>query len=267
MVEGYRKQKPFPYLKAEELTVRKERERLKESLALLADYPGSGELTALPRETLNGLLTKSEQVALDIRAALSEKGEPCELLIDKKKECGEMVVRELAKSRFGLQYIFQTEEKMTEYGMDRCPVEVDYIDGVLSVYTPLTFKRGYTKSNYIANYLLANQVKTALINWQNEHRTELEGKIEAPFICVMKRVDKDFSLQKNCDGDNLENQKILNVLTDALCLPDSADQMSLYSIFKKAGNGEKTGMYFYLFPEKDLPVRLSILRNEPFDFV
>ena len=134
-----------------------------------------------------------------------------------------------------------------DLGIDVC------FDGkILSVYSPLTFKRGYQKKNFICNYLLAKQIEKAMQDYEKDKGISFYKIIEPPFVCVMIRKNYHFSINAVCDGDNLENQKIINALTATLSLPDNAKNMDLYSKWEIAKPDEKEGMYFKIMSRKHL---------------
>ena len=122
-----------------------------------------------------------------------------------------------------------------------------------TLYTPLTFKRGFNEKQFQYNYMLSKLVEAHIRKWENDNKKCLYKLMKAPYIIVMKRVDNEFSIFKNCDADNIENQKIINAITRAFYLPDNANVMSLYSIFDVISPKEnKAGMYFYVFSQEHL---------------
>ena len=142
------------------------------------------------------------------------------------------------------------------------PVELKYDGELLTIHTPLTFKRAYRKFNFVANYLLATYLENAIYQWENEHKISIYRSIKAPYILLMKRTDLRFSVAKICDGDNLENQKIINTISRALGLPDNAQYVSMYSMFDEVDTKEECGMWFYLFSEQDMEKYLYLFKKK-----
>ncbi len=256
------KKKYFSEVDEKYATVSRAKKEIKSVLKLLDEYPDDIDLFAMPYDSITGILKECETLALSLRKSLAIKEEKKELVVDKKKELGTVMNEDDFLKENGLKFDHQIEQKAEEISLKDYPIEVEFDDGMLTVYSPLTFKRGYNRSNSISNYLLANYVKTGIAKWENDNKISLSDLIETPFICVMKRVDSEFSIFRNCDGDNLENQKIINVMTEALSLPDNAQSMSLYSIWRRAEEGERTGMYFYMFSEKDLQKHIDLLNRK-----
>ena len=182
--------------------------------------------------------------------------------------CGELLQEScrkiLAEYDFGNNLIFIKEDEATveseavtiavesEYdAFHNFPVEVKFNGSMLFIYTPLTFKRGYRKDNFMSNYLLSHYLEAAIHKWQKDNDINLSGRIRSPATMVMKRKAERFSIAKFCDADNLENQRIINSMTRALGVSDNAYNLSLYSTFELLQKEEKAGTYFYIFSNKD----------------
>ncbi len=235
------------------LSVSDARENLKKIKEILDSYQGKIELFALDDKDLTEILYESEMLSAAVRKSIAAEKETKLLFIDKDKTSGTIVKEKEFLKENGLMFKSQIEEKTRAvFGEKEQQIEVDFDGKILSVYSPLTFKRGYQKKNFICNYLLANMVEETLRKYEKENGLSFYKQIEPPFVCVMIRKDYCFSINTVCDGDNLENQKIINTITKALSLPDNAENMDLYSSWVKADPDEKEGMYFRIMSKKYL---------------
>lgn len=198
------------------------------------------------------MLSKAELLALDIRKSLAVKEEKQIIECEKTKHLGVVKTEATFLQENDIFNATQIRENIERRSINKMPVEFEFDGKLCKVYTPLTFKRGFVSNNMVSNYLLANYLKTEIRKWENNNQFSLKKAINSPYIIVMKRVDFDFSIFKNCDGDNIENQRIINALTEAFRLPDNAKFMSLFSIWDVAKDDEKPGMYFYIFSQENL---------------
>lgn len=232
---------------------------------ILSAYQADQNISDLQYNNLDTIIADAELIALTCRKALACNSEHRYLEVRKSGNDseGRITDEKTYRSENNLGNLFEDGE----VALKDLPVTVSFDGELLSLYTPLTFKRGYTKNNFNSNYQLANYVDAAIRNWENNQQKMMINLIEKPFICVMKRTDYKFSIYKNCDADNLENQKIINTITRAFNLPDNAKNMSLFSIWDYAESGEKEGTYFYIFSEKNLIKHLDLFRHRQKDTV
>ena len=235
------------------LSVADARENVKRILTTLDPYQGRMELFSLSRQDLSEILYENEMLSASIRKAMAAESEAKLLFIDKKKKEGALVKEKDFLEENNLRFAKQIEEKKKEhFGENGIQIDVDFDGKTLSVYSPLTFKRAYRKSNFICNYLLANQIEETLRQYEKDNNISFYKMIEPPYVCVMIRKNYRFSINAVCDGDNLENQKIINTLSKALSIPDNGENMELYSKWQKARPDEKEGMYFKIMSKKNL---------------
>ncbi len=235
------------------LSVADARENVKRILTALDPYQGRMELFSLSRQDLSEILYENEMLSASIRKAMAAESERKLLFIDKEKKEGTLVKERDFLEENNLRFAKQIEEKKKEYfGENGIQIDVDFDEKTLSVYSPLTFKRAYRKSNFICNYLLANQIEEALRQYEKDNKISFYKMTEPPYVCVMIRKNYRFSINAVCDGDNLENQKIINTLSKALSIPDNGENMELYSKWQKARPDEKEGMYFKIMSKKNL---------------
>ena len=214
---------------------------------ILNNYQSIDVLNNLKYEELCEILKHAETLCNYTRSAISIKNTSHLVLIDEEKKGTDNQEINVISEPLLLK---ELEEKQKCH-IETLPVEVNYYDGLLTVHTPLTFKRGYKKSKYFVNYNLAYNVKTAIEIWQDEHNFSLIDAIEIPTILVMKRVDVKFNHQRIFDADNIENQRILNMISVGLNLPDNAPNMKLFSCFEVDNDEKNIGTFFYIFSEKD----------------
>ena len=201
-------------------------------------------------EELNGILIKLEDIDLDVRTAMSYKSDNYLLFDEVDKKQSFLIKEKDFIEKNNLNNLEEIDKELSKISLNNSPIEIDFDGKLFKLYTPLTFKRSMREKNYRHNYYLSSQVEAHIKNWKNEHEFDLYKAINSPYILVLRRVDFDFSLAKNCDNDNLENQKIINTITKSFSLPDNALFMSLYVVFDKVSFSEqKPGMYFYLFSQ------------------
>ena len=242
------------------LTIFDAKENLKRIMQILDSYQGRIELFSLDDKDLTEILYESEMLSAAIRKSIAAESETKLLFIDKAKESGTIVKENEFLKENGLVYDGQIEEKTKEIFNKKDPqIEVSFDGKILNIYSPLTFKRGYQKKNFICNYLLANRIEKAMHDYEKDNGILFYKSIESPFVCVMIRKNYRFSTNTVCDADNLENQKIINTITKALSLPDNAENMELYSKWEKAGPDEKEGMWFKIMAKNSL---ISYLESE-----
>ena len=233
---------------------------------VLSDYQKDMGLENLSRNELLDLLYESEKSAIAIRKTLSRKQEKDLLLLVndgdyyKGTAKGELIDIE--------EYLEKNEKKIKELDekvFKNYHCYCNFSDKMFTLYSPLTFKRGYTFKNFNHNYLLLNYIKNCIISYQNERQFSLINKIEKPYIIVMKRVKNSKKIGNICDNDNLENQRIINEISRSFNLYDGVNNMSLFSIFDKPKGDEKDGMYFYIFSQKDLDEHLDLFKKQEND--
>ena len=235
------------------LTVSDARKNLKNIIETLDLYQGRIELFSLNDEDLTNILYESEMLSAAVRKAIAGENDTKLLFINRQNKSGAVVKEKDFIEESGLKFKKQIEEKKKEvFGENDPQIDVCFDGKILSVYSPLTFKRGYQKKNFICNYLLAKQIEKAMQDYEKDKGISFYKIIEPPFVCVMIRKNYRFSINAVCDGDNLENQKIINALTATLSLPDNAKNMDLYSKWEIAKPGEKEGMYFKIMSRKHL---------------
>lgn len=219
-------------------------------------YRRNGSLTEsldFDYDDLEELLTYYQEKEMWLRSLLGQKEIAAKKVFIEKKEKG---------------VFFEDKEKIDskmfkeiqESSVVELPVSITYNKEIMIVKTPLTFKRKWVMSKMKNNYMLANQLKYALKKWQNEHGS-LYNSLNPPYILLMKRVDVSFNIYKICDNDNLENSRIINVMTQALGLNDNAIEMDLISTFKLTDNPNEVGSEFYIFEKKNLKKYLYLIED------
>ena len=186
----------FSHTNSNYLKIKKTRDRLSEINGIISSYSLDNDLFALEYEDLCNILTNSELVSLEVRSALALKEDDIYLSKDKKKHEVNLQEHKEVKQELAIKKIHKS--------LDNLPVDVNIKDGLIEVHTPLTFKRGYSKNNYIDNYLLSYYVEAALKKWEVDNKKILYKMLgKQPYICILKRTDIDLSISNNCDGDNL----------------------------------------------------------------
>ncbi len=230
-----------------------------QSLAInnyLHTYLLDTEINKMTHDDLTNILYHSELISEMVRKAISNyEGDDLLMFVDEregitipldkwKKENKELIEKELEKEAFR-----------------NLKVECKFDGEVLEVFTPLTFKRGFKEKNFLSNYLLSHLLESAIQKWQQESKIHILGAIRMPAIIIMKRVDTMFSLNKICDSDNLENQRIINTMARAVGISDNAINLSLYTTFSLTNNAEEVGTRFYLFAEKDMEKHLDLFKT------
>ena len=202
---------------------------------ILENKNGSESISALSGEELSDIIFRSEKIALSSRSAL-EKNE---------KEIEET----------GLNF----DPVLSFYYQKNLPVRIDFHDSELHVFTPLTFKRFYKKSNMQENYTIMNYVNASLNIWKNESGTDVLSEMSGPFICMIIRKSNTWKPNKICDNDNLEIGRIVNeIFGNFLCSTDNAMTMSVYSTFKLVQDEAECGMEFIVFPKADLAAKTHL---------
>ena len=220
---------------------------LKEIQKAIENYQKSDDLSDLTYEELCEVLKNAETICNYTRRAMSDKNTQNYVIVDVQNKGKEYQRADVMSEVWLLK---ELEEK-EGFHLKSLPVSVDYNDGLITIHTPLTFKRGYKKSKYFVNYNLAYNLKAALKLWQEQHEKSLVDVIELPYILVMKRVDTEYKKSKIFDADNIENQRIINAFSVGLNLPDNAPNMKLFSCFEVDNDEKNIGTFFYIFSEKD----------------
>ena len=234
-------------LKDEYLYVSSLLKSIREDNRLLEEYNPNTHLSQIKYDDLSQLLYSFELMALRIRKTLAEYDFGEQLLFTEEKQA-EVIPLERWKT---VENYFPGNN-YEGLGFENYPVKIDYCDGLLTVHTPLTFKRGYKKGYFMTNYLLSSYLEGEVNRWIDEHKDLLIGKINAPAYIVMKRKTVQFNLNKTCDNDNLENQRIINTITRALGIEDNARNITLVSSFQEVNRDSEEGMTFYVFSRKDI---------------
>jgi len=243
-------------------TIKATQDNLKSMESILEGYYKDNALFSCKYDDLCELLAKSEKLALNIRSAMSVNEEDKIQYLDKKNDTVIVEDEKTFLKKNGVYYENQISEKLKGKGFENYPVEIRTQDDMLEVYTPLTFKRGFSKTNNIDNYLLGIYIKNAIKNLLINGDIKPYKMIETPYYIVMKRVSKDFKLHKVFDADNLENQKIINIISEALSLPDNGQFMSIVSLWDQESDTQKEGTYFYVFSQKNLEKYLHLLKKK-----
>lgn len=220
---------------------------IKEDNRLLEEYNPNTHLSQIKYDDLSQLLYSFELMALRIRKTLAEYDFGEQLLFTDEKKA-DIVPLEQWKT---VENYFPGNNS-EGLGLEDYPVKIDYCDGLLTVHTPLTFKRGYKKGYFMTNYLLSSYLEAEISKWVNDNENMLLGIIEAPAYIIMKRKTVQFNLNKTCDNDNLENQRIINTITRALGIEDNARNITLVSSFQEVNRDSEEGMTFYVFSRKDI---------------
>lgn len=229
----------------------------------LNGYQKEIRLDNLSRLELLDILYQAEKSALAIRKMLSKKEEKDLLLLTNEgyyydgTAKGELIDIE--------EYLEKNKEKLKELDekvFKNYYAECDFKDGLFTLYTPFTYKRGYRINNFNNNYLLSNYIRNSIIDWQKTNQISLINTIETPYIIILKRTKANGKIGNICDNDNLENQRIINEIGGAFNLYDSVSNMSLYTMFDITKEGEKEGMYFYIFSQKDLPKHVDLFKKQ-----
>lgn len=139
------------------------------------------------------------------------------------------------------------------------PVSVDFDGKILTISTPLTFKRFYRDGNLKENYTLMIYIREALIRWQEENNFDLFRSINAPFVLTIQRKIAKKKVNGVCDCDNLENNRIANEIMDALGNTDNSLVLSVFSTLTVTNDTNNTGMDFILCSKEDFPSVFSRL--------
>ena len=191
---------------------------------------GTDSLTSLPVPELSEIIYQGEKIALSCRQAIEEKGHESENVCN------------------GEYKYLSTKD---------VPVNVMYADGILRIKTPLTLKRMYKNSSLKENYMLMNYVDIAIQDYIEKNGL-LFSKVDIPLIAIIKRTSNDFSANKICDNDNLENGRIINTIMSSLGYSDNAMVMDYYSCFRICKHEEEVGTEF-IFTSYD---KFKLIINE-----
>ena len=180
------------------------------------DKNGDDSLTSLSIPELSEIVYEGEKIALSCRQAMEEKEQTNEapLAINQTREC----IKDI-------------------------PVSVAYVDGILRIKTPLTFKRMYKDNSLKENYMLMNYVQIALKDYEEKNGL-LFDKVDVPIVAIIKRKSNTFYSNKICDNDNLENGRIINSIASALGQSDNVMIMDIYSCFRICKQKEEVGTEF-----------------------
>lgn len=195
-----------------------------------ADKENDEHITSLPIQELNEIVYDAEKIALSCRKAIEEK------------ECEEEDYFDKNYQRISTQNI---------------PVTVMYINGILRIKTPLTFKRMFHEESLKGNYLLMNYVDIALQEYIEKNGPLFE-KVDAPFVAIIKRVSNTYNQNNICDNDNIENGRIINRIASVIGHSDNPMLMDIYSCFRMCKQEEEIGTEF-IFTSYD---KFKLIVNE-----
>ena len=193
------------------------------------DKDSEDDVVSLPTPELNEIVYEGERIALSCRQAIEEKED------DGDEMANERIV--IPKTNI--------------------PVDVQYINGILRVQTPLTLRRMFHDSALKQSYLLKNYVEIAL-NEYIEKNGPLFDKVEVPLVAIVKRTSNSYSKNNICDNDNIENGRIINTIMSALGYSDNPLMMDIYSCFRICKNVEEAKMEF-IFTSYD---KFKLIINE-----
>ena len=194
------------------------------------DKDSDENLASLPISELSEIVYEGEKIALSCRQAMEEKG----------YEKGDYIIKEYQ-----------------EISTKNIPVDVQYINGILRVRTPLTFKRMYRDGSLKENYMLMNYVEAALKEYI-ERNGSLFDKVDIPLVAIIKRTSNSYDTNKICDNDNLENGRIVNSIMSAIGYSDNPMIMDIYSCFRVCKNIEEAKTEF-IFTSYD---KFKLIINE-----
>lgn len=194
------------------------------------DKDSDENVVSLPTPELNEIVYEGERIALSCRQAIEEKG---------YEDSDEITVESSIIRKTNI------------------PVDVQYINGILRVQTPLTLRRMFHEESLKGNYLLMNYVEIALQEYI-EKNGPLFDKVEAPLVAIVKRTSNSYSKNNICDNDNIENGRIINTIMSALGYSDNPLMMDIYSCFRICKNVEEAKMEF-IFTSYD---KFKLIINE-----
>ena len=139
------------------------------------------------------------------------------------------------------------------------PVSVNFDGKTLRVKTPITLKRSNAKAkeNLRQNYNLQEYVRLALEKWQEENGS-IFHKIKSPYVILVKRIGDEYA-KDQCDNDNFEGGRIINMITSTVGYSDNASVCDMYFTWKQ---GSEPGSEFVMFAKSDLPFHLAELCGE-----
>jgi hypothetical protein len=230
---------------------------IKELKDIGSKYQEVIELRDYDYNDLTDMLYETERMSLILRKSLNEKQRGDVIYYSKNNEGKVEKVEQFLKENAKKDDLISAKICMENY-----PVKFDFDGKIIKIFTPLTFKRGYRKENFLGNYFLSTYLENAIYQWQNDKKLSLYKTIQAPYIIVMKRTDLEFSIEKICDADNAENQRLINSITRAFGLPDNRQFMSLYSMFDEVDNEKDVGTWLYIFSEKDIEQYLYLFKKK-----
>ena len=156
------------------------------------------------------------------------------------------------------------EIELSEGFMQDIPCRADFDGKALIVTTPLTIKRGNSKSLNVQkeNYALSTYVAVAIKYWQRlnpEVNIYLNQEfVHGELVCIIKRKANHFNKNVHCDNDNIENGRVLNVMCSALGCSDNCKVMDLVSCFRENSKPEYIGTEFIITKRKNLNYYLGI---------
>lgn len=246
----------FDNLNESYLDIAKVEKLMKDAFYILDKYPIYGTLKDLKYNDLSDLLGKLDFLSISIRKALSEIDTSNLVIYDAENKMKDRQRFDVLTMEDALKRV----EEIRSEAINKFPTDCKYNEGVFEFYTPLTFKRGFVKSHLAINYNIAIWLEKTINEWTKKNNFILENRIKGPYIIIMKRVEKKYSIAKSCDADNIENQKVINTIVRAFGLSDKANLMSLYSTFEE-NPYKKSGMYFYIFSEKDIEKHLNLFKK------
>lgn len=125
--------------------------------------------------------------------------------------------------------------------------DVRFENGILHVFTPLTFKHNWNMS-----YVFYKSTMIGLDNWERKNNTRLWRCIKMPFWCVAIRKAPRFNHKTFADNDNKESGNIINAVVRHCGMNDRADVMTFVSRFQLVESKEQEGMEFIFVSEETL---------------
>lgn len=232
---------------------------------VISKYSDDDKLTDMSDEELSNLVYRFEKAALSCRKAISLKGLPSSLGM-----CGtdynslslpndlELIEDKHEMYSNNLKIYYKPETWKL-----KCDniVTVSYINNVLKVTTPATFKRFKLDNSLKENYVLMNYVKASLNNWALHNNIDLFHLISSPCTVIILRKMTKFNRNKICDNDNMENGRIINTIFEALGYSDNALNMDLYSCFRLCQIDKEEGMEFIVMPRNIAAEYISQLED------
>lgn len=238
------------------LDIKKLNSLIKRNIKILDNYFETEELKNLAYGDLIELLSNTEYMENVIRTSISHIDNLKLVQLDKENKSDKYKSIIVLDEENALNSL----EQIKINNIESLQTTASYNNGVFEFYVPLTFKRGFQKSKFMANYTLANWLEDTIKYWAKKNNFVLEDRIKKPYILVMKRVVDKFVSDRDCDADNFENQRIINTITHAFSLNDNPTNMRLFSTFEQ-NPYKKNGTYFYLFSVEDMEKHLDLFRN------